>query len=73
MGNVEMNMMAEESEGSFVAVLKDQGASTMEELMGLLDYSWGQTFSMVDRLSRSGVVRLTQVDGEYYVEKAGGI
>ena len=72
MSNMEMTMMTQKTEGTFLAALQHHGAATIEQLMSLLDFSWEQTFGIVDRLSRSGAVRLTRVGSIHYVETVGG-
>jgi hypothetical protein len=39
--------------------------------MDLSRMSWEQVFGLIDRLSRSGSIRLTRVGTDYYVEKMG--
>lgn len=62
-----MNSRADDA--AIVALLDKLGSATIEDVMDRLAMNWEQIFSVVDRLSRSGAVRLTRVGGEYYIEK----
>jgi hypothetical protein len=54
-----------------LALLGREGSATIEDLMELSGMSWEQVFGLIDRLSRSGSVRLTRVGSDYYVENNG--
>lgn len=62
-----MNKRADDA--AMVALLGKLGSATIEDAMDRLAMNWEQVFSVVDRLSRSGAVRLTRVGAEYYIEK----
>lgn len=65
----EMKQMADEA--LVLDLLGRERSATIEDLMSLADMSWEQMFGLIDRLSRSGSVRLTRVGTDYYVEKMG--
>ncbi len=48
-----------------------RGGMTIEQLMERVGMDWEQVFGAVDRLSRSGAVRLTRVGAEYFIEPVG--
>ncbi len=50
-----------------VAALKRRGPLTIEQLSSQSGISWAQMFASVDRLSRSGFVRLQRTGAEYQV------
>ena len=55
-------------------LLRRKGAQTIEDLTTLSGFGWGQVFSSVDRLSRTGKVSLTPVyPSEYRVSVAGPV
>jgi len=56
-----------------LSLLRREGSATIEDLMALSRMSWEQVFGLVDRLSRSGSVRLTRVGRDYYVENVGRV
>ena len=58
-------------EALVLGLLAREGSATIEELMDLSRMSWEQVFGLIDRLSRSGSIRLTRVGTDYYVEKMG--
>lgn len=68
---VERAMKLHTEDEAILFLLGELGSTTIEDLMHRLDMSWEQVFSAVDRLSRSGAIRLTRVGVEYYVEKVG--
>jgi len=61
--------MKQMTETLVLALLGQEGSATIEDLMDLSGMSWEQVFGLIDRLSRSGSVRLTRVGRDYYVEK----
>jgi len=65
----EMKQMADEA--LVLDLLGRERSATIEDLMSLAGMSWEQIFGLIDRLSRSGSVRLTRVGTDYYVEKVG--
>jgi len=65
----EMKQMADEA--LVLDLLGRERSATIEDLMSLAGMSWEQMFGLIDRLSRSGSVRLTRVGTDYYVEKVG--
>lgn len=65
----EMKQMADEA--LVLDLLGRERSATIEDLMCLAGMSWEQMFGLIDRLSRSGSVRLTRVGADYYVEKMG--
>jgi len=65
----EMKQMADEA--LVLDLLGRERSATIEDLMSLAGMSWEQMFGLIDRLSRSGSVRLTRVGTDYYVEKMG--
>lgn len=67
----EMKRVAEEA--LVLRLLNREGSATIEELMQLSRMSWEQVFGLIDRLSRSGSVRLTRVGRDYYVEDVGRV
>lgn len=58
-------------EALVLGLLRREGSATIEDLMALSRMSWEQVFGLIDRLSRSGSVRLTRVGRDYYVENVG--
>lgn len=68
---MEQEMKRTTDEALVLALLAREGAATIEELMDLSRMSWEQVFGLIDRLSRSGSIRLTRVGTDYYVEKMG--
>ncbi len=58
-------------EGLLVGLVTREGALTIEQTMETLDMSWEDVFRVVDRLSRTGAIRLTRVGGTYYLERTG--
>ena len=67
--SMEMDMKSHAQDDAILKLLDQQESATIELLMGWLGLSWEQVFSTVDRLSRSGAVRLTRVGTMYYIEK----
>jgi predicted transcriptional regulator len=67
----EMKRMADEA--LVLDLLGRERSATIEDLMSLAGMSWEQMFALIDRLSRSGSVRLTRVGTDYYVEKMGRV
>ena len=67
----EMKRAAEEA--LVLRLLNREGSATIEGLMQLSRMSWEQVFGLIDRLSRSGSVRLTRVGRDYYVENVGRV
>jgi hypothetical protein len=67
----EMKQMADEA--LVLDLLGRERSATIEDLMSLAGMSWEQMFALIDRLSRSGSVRLTRVGTDYYVEKMGRV
>ncbi len=68
---MEQEMKRTTDEALVLALLAREGSATIEELMDLSRMSWEQVFGLIDRLSRSGSIRLTRVGTDYYVEKMG--
>lgn len=58
-------------EALVLGLLAREGSATIEELMDLSRMSWEQVFGLIDRLSRSGSIRLTRVGTDYFIEKMG--
>ena len=67
----EMKRVAEEA--LVLRLLNREGSATLEDLMQMSRMSWEQVFGLIDRLSRSGSVRLTRVGRDYYVEDVGRV
>lgn len=67
----EMKQMADEA--LVLDLLGRERSATIEDLMSLAGMSWEQMFGLIDRLSRSGSVRLTRVGTDYYVEQMGRV
>jgi len=65
---IEQEMKRTPDESLLLGLLRRQGSATLEDLMQLSRMSWEQVFGLIDRLSRSGSVRLTRVGRDYYVE-----
>lgn len=65
----EMKQMADEA--LVLDLLGRERSATIEALMSRAGMSWEQMFGLIDRLSRSGSVRLTRVGTDYYVERMG--
>jgi Mn-dependent DtxR family transcriptional regulator len=70
---MEGDMRSQTRDTAVLELLDRQESATIEQLMEMLEMNWEQVFSAIDRLSRTGKVRLTRVGGEYYAEKTGGI
>jgi hypothetical protein len=68
---MEQEMKRTTDEALVLGLLARKGSATIEELMDLSRMSWEQVFGLIDRLSRSGSIRLTRVGTDYYVEKTG--
>jgi DNA-binding MarR family transcriptional regulator len=68
---MEQEMKRTTDEALVLGLLARKGSATIEELMDLSRMSWEQVFGLIDRLSRSGSIRLTRVGTDYYVEKMG--
>ncbi len=68
---MEQEMKRTTDEALVLGLLAREGSATIEELMDLSRMSWEQVFGLIDRLSRSGSIRLTRVGTDYYVEKMG--
>jgi DNA-binding MarR family transcriptional regulator len=68
---MEQEMKRTTDEALVLDLLAREGSATIEELMDLSRMSWEQVFGLIDRLSRSGSIRLTRVGTDYYVEKMG--
>lgn len=68
---MEQEMKRTTDEALVLGLLAREGSATIEELMDLSRMSWEQVFGLIDRLSRSGSIRLTRVGTDYYVEKTG--
>jgi DNA-binding IclR family transcriptional regulator len=68
---MEQEMKRTTDEALVLDLLAREGSATIEELMDLSRMSWEQVFGLIDRLSRSGSVRLTRVGNDYYVENNG--
>jgi DNA-binding Lrp family transcriptional regulator len=68
---MERAMKSHTEDEAILFLLGEHGSATIEDLTHRLDMSWERVFSTVDRLSRSGAIRLTRVGVEYYVEKVG--
>ena len=68
---MEQKMKRTTDEALVLGLLAREGSATIEELMDLSRMSWEQVFGLIDRLSRSGSIRLTRVGTDYYVEKMG--
>lgn len=68
---MEQEMKRTTDEALVLSLLAREGSATIEELMDLSRMSWEQVFGLIDRLSRSGSIRLTRVGTDYYVEKMG--
>lgn len=49
-----------------LAALKETGPQTIDDLCLLPGVGWSQVFLAIDRLSRSGRIRLGLVDGHQY-------
>jgi predicted transcriptional regulator len=57
-----------QKEDVILAILRQAGPQTLDSLSSATSLEWGQTFSIVDRLSRAGVIALRQCGrGEYRV------
>ena len=67
--SMEMDMKSHAQDDAILKLLDQHESATIDLLMGWLSLSWEQVFSTVDRLSRSGAVRLTRVGTMYYIEK----
>ena len=68
---MEQEMKRTTDEALVLGLLAREGSATIEELMDLSRMSWEQVFGLIDRLSRSGSIRLTRVGTDYYIEKMG--
>ena len=68
---MEKEMRRTADEMLVLGLLRREGSATIEDLMDLSGMSWEQVFGLIDRLSRSGAVRLTRVGTDYYVENMG--
>ena len=68
---MEQELKRTTDEALVLGLLAREGSATIEELMDLSRMSWEQVFGLIDRLSRSGSIRLTRVGTDYYVEKMG--
>ena len=68
---MEQEMKRTTDEALVLGLLAKEGSATIEELMDLSRMSWEQVFGLIDRLSRSGSIRLTRVGTDYYVENMG--
>jgi DNA-binding MarR family transcriptional regulator len=68
---MEQEMKRTTEEALVLGLLAREGSATIEELMDLSRMSWEQVFGLIDRLSRSGSIRLTRVGTDYYVERTG--
>lgn len=67
----ETEMRGPRDEAAILDLLGQRGSATIEQLMDLSGSSWEQVFGTIDRLSRSGGIRLTRVGVEYHAERAG--
>ena len=70
---LEKEMKKTPDEVLILGLLRRKGSSTIEDLMALSRMSWEQVFGLIDRLSRSGSIRLTRVGRDYYVENRGRV
>lgn len=70
---LEKEMKKTPDEVLILGLLRREGSATIEDLMALSRMSWEQVFGLIDRLSRSGSVRLTRVGRDYYVENVGRV
>ena len=70
---MEREMKKTPDEALLLRLLSRGGSATIEDLMALSGMSWEQVFGLIDRLSRSGSVRLTRVGRDYYVERMGTV
>jgi len=70
---LEKEMKKTPDEALILSLLRRKGSATIEDLMALSRMSWEQVFGLIDRLSRSGSLRLTRVGRDYYVEHAGRV
>ena len=69
----EKEMKKTPDEVLILSLLRREGPATIEDLMDLSRMSWEQVFGLIDRLSRSGSLRLTRVGRDYYVENMGRV
>ena len=70
---LEKEMKKTPDEVLILGLLCREGSATIEDLMALSRMSWEQVFGLIDRLSRSGSIRLTRVGRDYYVENMGRV
>lgn len=68
---IETDMRGSRDEAAILDLLGQRGSVTIEQLVDLSGSSWEQVFGTIDRLSRSGGIRLTRVGMEYHAERAG--
>jgi hypothetical protein len=68
---IEPEMRRTADETLMLGLLRKERSARIEDLMDLSGMSWEQVFGLIDRLSRSGSIRLTRVGTDYYVEKTG--
>lgn len=68
---IETDMRVSRDEAAILDLLGQSGSVTIEQLVDLSGSSWEQVFGIIDRLSRSGGIRLTRVGVEYHAERAG--
>jgi hypothetical protein len=67
---IETDMRRSRDDAAILELLGQRGSVTIEQLVDLSGSCWGQVFGIIDRLSRSGGVRLTRVGLEYHAERA---
>ena len=68
---IEAGRRGSRDEAAILDLLGHSGSVTIEQLVDLSGSSWEQVFGIIDRLSRSGGIRLTRVGVEYHAERAG--